>query len=192
MVDLYAKTLYYAPVFVPDKHILVSHIVVFQCKKYRSSIYLGAFFLAVSLYGFNQWVLLYSDSVILISLIYTHITFLLYLIGPVLYWYIRSVISDRGNLQKKDLFHLIPNTFFTALKKSRRCFPQCFCRTIAPKHTVNREACIDFAKPIQQTRAFMILFLLQNRYLPLSKILFLQQRVLWFLCFGKFVPYRQR
>lgn len=83
-------------------------LLYFNVKKYRPNIYLGAFFLIISLYGLNQYVLLYSNSVILVSLVYTHITFLLYLIGPFIYWYIRSVISDKDNLQKKDLFHLFP------------------------------------------------------------------------------------
>ena len=83
-------------------------LLYFNARKYRSSIYLGAFFLTVSLYGFNQWVLLYSDSVLMVSLVYTHITFLFYLIGPMLYWYIRSVLTDKVNLQKKDILHLIP------------------------------------------------------------------------------------
>ena len=87
-------------------------LLYFNARKYRSSIYLGAFFLIVSLYGFNQWVLLYSNSVLLVSLVYTHITFLFYLIGPLLYWYIRSVLTDKVNLQKNDLFHLIPMVIY--------------------------------------------------------------------------------
>jgi len=83
-------------------------LLVFNSRSNSSTIYLGFFFLLVSLYSFNQYVLVYSKSVFLISIITTNFTCLFYLIGPMLYWYIRSVLTDDSRLNKKDLWHLLP------------------------------------------------------------------------------------
>lgn len=83
-------------------------LVLFNVRKFRSTIYLGLFFLVVSLYGINQYVLLYSKSVVLVALIATNISFASYLIGPMLYWYIRSTLSDNSRLTKTDLWHVLP------------------------------------------------------------------------------------
>ncbi|MEI6679536.1 MAG: helix-turn-helix domain-containing protein [Mariniphaga sp.] len=83
-------------------------LLIFNVRKFRSIIYLGLFFLVVSLYGINQYVLLYSKSVVLVALIATNISFASYLIGPMLYWYIRSTLSDNSMLSRTDLWHLLP------------------------------------------------------------------------------------
>ena len=87
-------------------------LLYYNAKKYKSSIYLGTFFLIVSLYGFNQWVLLYSNSVFLVSIVFSNITCLFYLIGPMLYWYIRSVLTDNDRLKRWDLLHLLPTLIY--------------------------------------------------------------------------------
>jgi len=87
-------------------------LLYFNSRSYKSSIYLGIFFLLISLYGLNQYVLLYSNSILWISLFYSNITFLHYLIGPVLYLYIRSVIRDKSGLTKRDLWHFIPSAVY--------------------------------------------------------------------------------
>ena len=86
-------------------------LLFFNSKKYSSSIYLGVFFLLVSHYGFCQYVLLYSKSVFLIELLLLGFAIVfppLYLIGPVLYWYVRSVLTDNYRLKRKDIWHLAP------------------------------------------------------------------------------------
>lgn len=86
----------------------------FNGGKFRSTIYLGIFFLVLSLYGINQYVLLYSGSVFLVSVIMTNIAFTSYLIGPMLYWYVRSILSDNSSLKKSDLWHLLPMVVYFA------------------------------------------------------------------------------
>jgi AraC-like DNA-binding protein len=83
-------------------------LLYFNAKKIASTIYLGIFFLLVSLYSFNTYTLAYSKSVFLISLLTVNFAFLYYLIGPMLYWYIRSVLTDDYRLKKRDLLHLLP------------------------------------------------------------------------------------
>ncbi len=87
----------------------------FAGRNFTSSIYLGGFFLILSIYGINQYALLYSKSVILVAVFCTNFTFLYYLIGPLLLFYIRSVINDNSRLRPRDLLHLIPMaTYFIA------------------------------------------------------------------------------
>ncbi|MEI8114617.1 MAG: helix-turn-helix domain-containing protein [Bacteroidia bacterium] len=89
-------------------------LLYFNGGKFRSTIYLGIFFLVLSLYGINQYVLLYSGSVFLVSVIMTNIAFTSYLIGPMLYWYVRSILSDNSSLKKSDLWHLLPMVVYFA------------------------------------------------------------------------------
>ena len=88
--------------------ILSAVLLYFNAMKYRSAVYLGLFFLTVSLYGINLYASLYSRSVFLVSVIVTNITFTSYLIGPMLYWYIRSILTDDSRLKKTDLLHFLP------------------------------------------------------------------------------------
>ncbi|MCX6269019.1 MAG: helix-turn-helix domain-containing protein [Bacteroidetes bacterium] len=87
-------------------------LIYFNARKYTSSIYLGAFFLLISLYGFNQYVVLYSKSVILVSIVFLNFGFLSYLIGPMLYLYVRSVLTDNSRLKYRDLWHFLPMLIF--------------------------------------------------------------------------------
>jgi AraC-like DNA-binding protein len=90
-------------------------LLYFNARKNASAKYLGVFFLQVSLYGFYQYVLLYSKSVFLLSLFLFNIAIVcspLYLIGPMLYWYIRSVLTDNSRLKRRDIWHLLPMIIF--------------------------------------------------------------------------------
>lgn len=77
--------------------------------------YLSLFFLFASLYGFYQYVLLYSKSVTLISLFLVNLSIVgspVYLIGPMLFCYTRSVLTDRSKLKRSDLWHFLPMLIF--------------------------------------------------------------------------------
>ena len=96
--------------------VLLSIILIsFNAKKFASSIYLGAFFLLISLYVFNHYVFIYSQNKLLVTIFLLAIPLtctLFYLTGPMLYWYIRSVLTDNNKLHKVDLWHLLPATIF--------------------------------------------------------------------------------
>lgn len=90
-------------------------LLYFNAKKYASTIYLSLFFLFISLYGFYQYILLYSKSVTLISLFLVNLSLScspVYLIGPMLFWYVRSVLSDNPKLRRSDFWHFIPAVIF--------------------------------------------------------------------------------
>ena len=96
--------------------VLLSIILIsFNAKKFTSSIYLGAFFLLISLYVFNQYIFIYSKNELLVKIFLLAIPItctLFYLIGPMLYWYIRSVLTDNNKIHKEDLWHLLPAAIF--------------------------------------------------------------------------------
>lgn len=86
-------------------------LLTFNAKRFAATHYLGFFFLSLSLNAFSQHILLYSKSVFLVLLFlqnYAVLASLPYLIGPMLYWYIRSVLSDNAELKIKDSLHLLP------------------------------------------------------------------------------------
>lgn len=90
-------------------------LLVFNAQKNGSTIYLGLLFLLISLYGFYQYVLLYSKSVLLVEILLVGFAIVfpvLYLIGPMLYWYIRSVLTDNSRLSRRDIWHLLPTIIY--------------------------------------------------------------------------------
>ncbi|MBN2857158.1 MAG: AraC family transcriptional regulator, partial [Candidatus Delongbacteria bacterium] len=95
--------------------ILLSGILVFfNIKKNASAVYLGGFFFLVSLYEFIQYAILYSGSINLVAIAFLNLGFPTYLIGPMLYFYVRSVLSDRPGLKMSDLWHFLPMLLFLA------------------------------------------------------------------------------
>jgi len=83
-------------------------LLVFNAKRYKSSRYLGGFFFLVSIYALTQYVFIDSHSVLIFTLLFAHPAFLFYLIGPLLFWYIRSVLTDQTHFRRSDLWHLLP------------------------------------------------------------------------------------
>ncbi len=83
-------------------------IIYFNARKFRSSIYLALFFLLESLYLLIFHAVVYSKFTILIAILFVNTGFLYYLIGPVLYFYFRSIFNDDSRLKRKDTIHFIP------------------------------------------------------------------------------------
>jgi len=83
-------------------------LLSFNAGKLKSTMYLGTFFFLISVCSLNQYALVDSKSVWLISILGTNITTFYYLIGPALFWYMRSVLTDNSRLKKTDFLHLIP------------------------------------------------------------------------------------
>ena len=89
-------------------------LLSFTTRYYKSAIYLGFFFLTISVHNFLTYVTLYSKSVNLVSIFFLNFTFIVYLIGPMLFWYIRSILTDNPHLRKWDLVHFVPLLVFLA------------------------------------------------------------------------------
>lgn len=107
--------------------IILSLILLFShARKNASTIYLSLFFLLVSLYGFIQYVLIASKSVFLVSILLLFIPILgslMYLIGPMIYLYTRSVLTDDPRLKMWDLLHFLPMVIYFILSLPRMFNP---------------------------------------------------------------------
>ena len=87
----------------------------YNARKNIAIIYLAGFFFLISLYVFTQYGFLYSKSVLLVTvllILFPILIPLLYLTGPMLYWYVRGVLSDHARLKKTDFLHLLPMLFY--------------------------------------------------------------------------------
>ncbi len=88
--------------------ILSALLLYFNGRKFPSTIYLSLFFFSICLYGVIQYAMLYSKSVFLNAIFLIHFSFILYLTGPAIYLYIRSILSDNYRLYRRDIWHLVP------------------------------------------------------------------------------------
>lgn len=87
-------------------------LIYFNSRRHSSSIYLGLFFLLISLYSLISYVVLYSRSPVLVGIFFLNAGFLTYMAGPMLYWYVRSVLTDNSRLKKSDYWHFLPMGIF--------------------------------------------------------------------------------
>lgn len=86
-------------------------LISFNAKQYKSSIYLSLFFLFLSLYSLYHYILVYSHSeksILVVLFMLPIIGASFYLIGPLLFWYVRSVLNDNHRFTKRDVWHLLP------------------------------------------------------------------------------------
>jgi len=89
-------------------------LLYFNARKYPTAIYLGAFFFLISYYALIQYIVLYSMDVDLVAVFYLNAGFVTYLIGPLLFFYIRSVLWDNAGLRLRDGLHLLPMLLYLA------------------------------------------------------------------------------
>jgi len=87
-------------------------LLYFNARENKSVRYLGGFFLLAGLYSFSMYTLLNPGSVTLTAVVLVNSSILPYLIGPLLYFYIRSVLRDDPVLTRRDLWHLLPVFLF--------------------------------------------------------------------------------
>jgi AraC-like DNA-binding protein len=92
--------------------ILSAILFLLNARLYRSSVYLAGFFFLTSLYSLSIYVLYYSKSELLVSIVLIYANFSIFLHGPMLYWYIRSTLTDNPRLKRNDAWHLVPAAIF--------------------------------------------------------------------------------
>lgn len=88
------------------------NLIFLNVGKNRCNIYLGAYFFIISLFSLVSYLIFWSKSIFLVSIVYTSTGFLQYLIGPLFYFYIRSVTKTDARLGLRDYFHFIPALVF--------------------------------------------------------------------------------
>jgi len=84
----------------------LSILILFFNKGYKSAnFYLAGFFFFISLYLLNNYIITFSKSTFLVAIFITTIPSFFFLIGPLSYFYIRSIIRDNSKLSHTDYFH---------------------------------------------------------------------------------------
>ncbi len=156
-------------------------LLYYNSKNHASVIYLGSFFLLISLYGLHHYILVFSKSVLLVKTVMIHSGFLYYLIGPMLYLYVRSTLTDDHQLKRRDILHLLPLLlwliavfpYLTASGEYKTMAATEFIRNPASEHILE----ILFPKHPFTTKAlFLSRPLMVLVYLTMSLILFVEYK----------------
>ena len=88
--------------------VFLSFILLFFNKGYRTvNKYLGGFFFFISLFILSQYSGLYGNSEVFAAVFASAPTPFVFLIGPLSFFYIRSVIRDDTRLSKTDYLHFL-------------------------------------------------------------------------------------
>jgi AraC-like DNA-binding protein len=106
---------YFWPFLIGNMQLILSILGIFlsaillwfNARENKSTIYLGISFILASIFSLQRYVINYSGSLTLVSLFLVNSGFVLYLLGPTLYLYIRSILTDNPRLKKRDLSHLL-------------------------------------------------------------------------------------
>ena len=87
-------------------------LLYFNARKIPSTVYLGLFFVLISLCSFCPLSIFYPETTPWDEVIFLGFGFAVSLVGPILQLYVRSVLTDNLCLSIKDLWHLMPFMFF--------------------------------------------------------------------------------
>jgi AraC-like DNA-binding protein len=74
----------------------------------KNSFYLSGLLLLLSISGLMHYYIVFSESAQGVAIIYTHFMPLLYLQGPMLYFYVSGTLKDRFEFGWKKLIHFLP------------------------------------------------------------------------------------
>jgi len=80
----------------------------FNRNKNANSIFLFLLLLFIAIHGVLQSSIMNKGPLTLIVIFFNNFSPLYFLIGPMLYFYVRGTLTDRSSLSKKDLLHFIP------------------------------------------------------------------------------------
>ena len=146
--------------------ILSSILAIFNFKKNRSSIYLSLFFLSLSIYSLIHYILFYSDSVRLVALFFSsNIGFATLIIGPTLFFFTRSIITDQSNLTRTDIWHLLPIVLFFVSGIPQLFIPWAQKLQFATDYLQNNQTLVsEFNKSTNSSVPFMLMFLSRPAY----------------------------
>lgn len=101
------------PQFISIAGIFLSVLLIYyNFKKKPQIVFIGLFFAFLSAYTYFHYVMIYSQNKVLVAIVFVQLTFVGYLIGPMLYFYIRSVLKEQKLFRKIDLLHFIPALYY--------------------------------------------------------------------------------
>ncbi len=88
---------------------LISILVLINLKNSnKANIYLMIFLLINNIYALSHYATVYSQNKYLIATMLIHFTPLYLMLGPLFYFYVRSLLVDDHKLSKQDYLHFIP------------------------------------------------------------------------------------
>lgn len=88
---------------------LISILVLINLKNSnKANIYLLFFLLINNIYALSHYATVYSQNKYLIATMLIHFTPLYLMLGPLFYFYVRSLLVDDYKLSKQDYLHFIP------------------------------------------------------------------------------------
>jgi len=93
--------------------ILTLILTFYNAKVNKAIFYLSGFLISVTIYGMTHYYYFSGESLFIFSIINVHFVPLYYLSGPMLFFYVRSILKDNSQLSKIDLLHFI--TFLISL-----------------------------------------------------------------------------
>lgn len=89
--------------------IIISFVLItFNWRVNKNAVFLSLVFILTSLFGIAHYYLVFAHSRFCLAVFYNHFAPFMFLIGPLLYFYIRNTLSDKNTISKKDWIHFIP------------------------------------------------------------------------------------
>jgi AraC-like DNA-binding protein/uncharacterized membrane protein YidH (DUF202 family) len=141
-------------------------LVIFNAKKNPSSTYLSLFFFSISIYSVIHYVLFHSESVTLVALFFSsNIGFITLVIGPALYIYTSSIITDKSNLIRTDIWHFLPIVLFFISGIPQLFIPWAQKLQFAADYLQNNKTLVsEFNKSTNSAIPFLLMFLFRPVY----------------------------
>lgn len=85
----------------------------FNWRLNKNAIYLSLVFILTSIFGIAHYFMVFGHSRFWLAVFYNNFAPFMYLMGPLLYFYVRNTLLDRDGISKKDWFHFIPTIIAT-------------------------------------------------------------------------------
>ena len=83
-------------------------ILLHNWKVNRNSAFLAALLFLISLHSIIHYLVILTPDPFWMALAFNNLSPLMCLIGPALFFYVRSVLTDRTALKRSDLLHTLP------------------------------------------------------------------------------------
>ncbi|NCC73684.1 MAG: AraC family transcriptional regulator [Sphingobacteriia bacterium] len=88
--------------------VLTLILLCFNAKKFSSLMYLGLFFVLMNMYSFGQYLIFTPREPHFGKLVALNVFITACMAGPVLYFYVRTILTDSSKMSINDIWHLLP------------------------------------------------------------------------------------
>lgn len=120
--------------------ILTVSLTFHNYKTNKNSLYLAGFLVPLSIYNILHYYLFEGNSILGIAIFFRHFSPLFYILGAMLYLYVRGSLKNDWIFSKQDLWHLLPLCVGLL--------------NIVPYYFISFEQKLYFAEKVQQTSNF--------------------------------------